>query len=89
MPPLGLAKGWHKFFKGGNAPPRGAVKYPVLPCNAISEVRPPLSNSSSEAGALPLEVRIENDRTENFLSQNFLIVFWKPLFSTFHVTLSL
>ena len=28
MPPLGFAKGGHKFFKGGNAPPRGAVKYP-------------------------------------------------------------
>ena len=23
MPPLGLAKGGHTFFKGGNAPPRG------------------------------------------------------------------
>ena len=28
---------------------------------AISEGRPPLSNTSSEAGVLPLEVRIEND----------------------------
>ena len=33
----------------------------LLPCNAISLDRPPLSNTSSEAGALPLEVRIEND----------------------------
>ena len=31
------------------------------PCNAISEGWSPLSNTSSEAGALPLEVRIEND----------------------------
>ena len=30
MPPLGFAKGGHKFFKGGQCPPRGAVKYPVL-----------------------------------------------------------
>ena len=31
MPPLGFAKGGHKFFKGGNAPPRGGgVKYPAL-----------------------------------------------------------
>ena len=29
MPPLGLAKGGHKFFKGGQCPPLGgAVKYP-------------------------------------------------------------
>ena len=26
-------------------------------------------------------------QTENFRSQNFFIVFWKPLFSTFHATL--
>ena len=31
MPPLGLAKGGHKFFKGGQCPPPlgGAVKYPA------------------------------------------------------------
>ena len=30
MPPLGLAKGGHNFFKGGQCPPLGgAVKYPV------------------------------------------------------------
>ena len=30
MPPLGFAKGGHKFFKGGQCPPPlgGAVKYP-------------------------------------------------------------
>ena len=29
MPPLGLAKGGHKFSKGGQCPPLGgAVKYP-------------------------------------------------------------
>ena len=32
-PPLGLAKGGHKFFKGGQCPPLGgAVKYPGIHC---------------------------------------------------------
>ena len=35
-------------------------------CNAISEDRPPLSNTSSEAGALHFEVRIENDSDRKF-----------------------
>ena len=31
MPPLGFAKGGHKFFKGGQCPPLGgAVKYPAV-----------------------------------------------------------
>ena len=36
------------------------------PCNAISEGRLPLCNTSSEAGALPSEVRIENDSDRKF-----------------------
>ena len=36
------------------------------PCNAISEGRLPLCSTSSEAGALPSEVRIENDSDRNF-----------------------
>ena len=51
------------------------------PCNAISQGRPLLSNTSSEAGALPAS---RMTRNEYFLSQHFFIVFWKPLFSTFH-----
>ena len=58
-------------------------------CNVISEGRPPLSNTSSEAGALPLEGRIENDSDRIFSKSKFFIVFWKPLFATFYVTLSL
>ena len=54
----------------------------------ISEGRPPPSNTSSEAGALPLEGRIDNDADRTFSKSNFFIVFWKPLFSTFHVTLA-
>ena len=37
----------------------------------ISEGRLPLCNTSSEAGALPSEVRIENDSDRKFLSQFF------------------
>ena len=57
------------------------------PCNAISEGRPLFTNTSLEAGALPLEVRIENDLDRKFSNSKFFIFFWKPLFSTFHVTL--
>ena len=46
-------------------------------CNAISEGRPPFSNTSLEAGALPLEDVSRMTRTENFLSLNFFIFFWK------------
>ena len=42
------------------------------PENSISEGRPPLCNSSSEAGALPSEVRIESDSDRKFLSRKFL-----------------
>ena len=53
------------------------------PCIEISEGRPPLCNTRSEAGALHSEVRIdfENDSSlERFF-------FWIPLGSTFHDTL--
>ena len=47
------------------------LRYTILdsrfpPENAISEGRPPLCKSSSEAGALPSEVRIENDLDRKF-----------------------
>ena len=42
------------------------------PCNAISEVRPHLSNTSSEAGALPLEILIENDSDGIFSKSKFV-----------------
>ena len=40
-------------------------------CNAISEGRLPLCNTSSEAGALPSEVRIENDSDRKFSKSIF------------------
>ena len=54
------------------------------PCNAVSEGRLPLCNTSSEAGALPSEVRIENDSDRKFSKSIFFSkFFWKPLFSVF------
>ena len=58
------------------------------PCNAISEGRLPLCNTSLEAGALPSEVRIENDSNRKFsksiffkvfLETTFLHVLWYPV----------
>ena len=59
----------------------------LFPCNAIWEGRPPLSNTSSEAGALPLERRIENDSDQKIKVTKFSKIFWKPLFSMFHAIL--
>ena len=50
------------------------------PCNAISEGRPPLSNTSSEAGALPLEIRIENDSDRIFSMSKFVQTFLETNF---------
>ena len=41
------------------------------PCNAISEGRLPLCSTSSEAGALPSEVRIENDSDRKIFKSIF------------------
>ena len=41
------------------------------PCNAISEGRLPLCSTCSEAGALPSEVRIENDSDRKFSKSIF------------------
>ena len=53
-----------------------------------SEGRLPLCNTSSEAGALPSEVRIENYSDRKFSNSIFFSkFFWKPLLSTFYGTL--
>ena len=59
----------------------------VSPCKAISEGRPPLRDRSSEAEAMPLEVRIENDSDRQFSKSKFFDFFWKPVFTTFHASL--
>ena len=50
------------------------------PCNAISECRPPLSNTNSEAGSLPLEVRIENDSDRIFFKSKLVHSFLETTF---------
>ena len=54
------------FSKSAPTPRYTILDTRLPPCNAISEGRPPLSNTSSEAGALPLEGRIENDSDQIF-----------------------
>ena len=49
----------------------GLEPSPLPPCNAISEGRLPLCNTSSEAGALLSEVRIENDSDRQFSKSSF------------------
>ena len=78
----------------GFSKPAPTTRYKILysrlfPCNAIWEGRPPLSNTSSEAGALPLERRIENDSDQkirshkifkDFLETTFLHVSCYPVY---------
>ena len=73
-----------KLIYGKSAPPLDTQFWTRgFPLVCDSEGRPPLSNTSSVKRELcPLFTR-----TKYFLSQNLFIVFWKPLFSTFNVTL--
>ena len=57
------------FSKSARTPRYTILDSRLPPCNAISEGRPPLCNTSSEAGALPLS---RMTQTENFLCQNLL-----------------
>ena len=61
-----------RFFKVCTYPSIHNFGLEAPPCIAISEGWPPLSNTSLEAGALPLEIRFENDSDRNFLSRNFV-----------------
>ena len=54
---LGLADE-NIFSKSAPTPRYTILDSRLTPCNAISEGWPPLSNTSSEAGVLPLEERI-------------------------------
>ena len=69
-----------RFFK--SAP---TTRYKILDsrlpsCNATSEGKPPLSNSSSEAGVLPLEVCIENELDRRFSKSKFFKVHLETTF---------
>ena len=53
------------------------------PCNAISDGRPPLGNTNSESGTLPLLVRIENDSDRKFSKSKFFHSFSGKIFFGF------
>ena len=58
------------FSKSALTPRYTILDLMFPPCNAISEGRLPLCNTSSEAGALTSEVRIENDSDRKFSKSN-------------------
>ena len=68
------------FSKSAPTPRHTMLDSRLPPCNAISEDRPPLSNTSSEAGALPLEGRIENDSDQIFSKSKFVHCFLETTF---------
>ena len=68
------------FSKSAPTPRYTILDTRLPPCNAISEGRPPLSNTSSEAGALPLEGRIENDSDQIFSKSKFVHCFLETTF---------
>ena len=59
------------FLKSAPTPRYTILDSRLPPCNAISEGRLSLCNTSSEAGALPSEVRIENDSDRKFSKSIF------------------
>ena len=59
------------FSKSAPTPRYTILDSRLPPCNAISEGRLPLCNTSSEAGALPSEVRFENDSDRKFSKSIF------------------
>ena len=67
-----ISRKYFSVFRGPHLPldtPFWTRCFP--PCNAISEGRLPLCSTSSEAGALPSEVRIENDSDRKFSKSIF------------------
>ena len=68
------------FSKSAPTPRHTILDSRLPPCNVISEGRPPLSNTSSEAGALPLEGRIENDSDQIFSKSKFVHCFLETTF---------
>ena len=68
------------FSKSAPTPRYTILDSRLSRCNVISEGRPPLSNTSSEAGALPLEGRIENDSDRIFSKSKFVHCFLETTF---------
>ena len=77
----------YRAFSQNRALVRANSRLP--PCNAISEGRPTFSNTSSEAGALPLEVRIENDLDRKFSKSKFFHIILENTFLHVHCELKI
>ena len=58
----------------------GLEASPFTLCNSILEARLPLSNTSSEAGAMPSKVCIENGSDRKFQKAKFFHSFFKTTF---------
>ena len=73
-----ISRKYFSVFRGPHLPqtPRHTILDSMFPpCNAISEGRLPLCSTSSDAGALPSEVRIENDSDRKFSKSIFFQTF--------------
>ena len=71
-----ISRKYFSVFRGPHLPldtPFWTRCFP--PCNAISEGRLPLCSTSSDAGALPSEVRIENESDRKFSKSIFFQTF--------------
>ena len=80
-----------RFFEVCTTPGYTILDSRLPSCYAISEGRPLLSNTSSETGALPLEVRIKNDLVLIFSKSKFVHSFLETTFlhvSSYHVIVS-
>ena len=66
-----LAENIFRFFEVRTYPSIHHLDSMFPPCNAISEGRLPLCSTSSEAGALPSGVRIQNDSDRTFSKSMF------------------
>ena len=85
-----LAENIFRFFEVRTYPSIHHFGLDVPSCNAISEGRLPLCSTSSEAGALPSEVHIENDSDRKFSKSIFFQKFsGNHFYSRFMVRCSL
>ena len=66
-----LAENIFRFSRSALTPRYTILDSMFPPCDAISEGRLPLCSTSSDAGALPSEVRIENDSDRKFSKSIF------------------
>ena len=89
---MDLLGGWVEIFGGWMSIPSPWICTPddfgleASPCNVISELSPSLCKTSSEAGALLSEVRIENDSDQKNFKSTFFKFFLETTFDIDHVS---